>query len=425
MREPIKLTVHGLFGQLSHEVRLNHEDRVTILTGPNGCGKTHLLNILAAVVSLDSTALVRLPFERAHVLFSDDAHLSVARLDTGEPGIDISAGKGKVTFGSVRLLMEDLHRRLDVPDRFERIDRDRWVDIAEGRTVSDLWIRRNFSRSQKLPEQYEFLREFQTFPAPTLVATRRLDIDPSDFDERSAPSRRRREAEARILSYVERIRSQIAEARRASLAVSQRADRGFASRALDKARASVNEGELRKRYESLSSLHQSLHANALTEESVGVEFPSGRTNPTERRILNLFLDDWEEKLSPLQPVHEKLQLLRAIVGEKLVGKSLVIDTHGELSFQSESGQQISVDMLSSGEQHLLALFTMLLFAAGLQSLVLIDEPEISLHAAWKHAFLDDVLKVVAVNRQKVVLATHSTGIINGRWDLVQELVAPQ
>jgi len=80
-----------------------------------------------------------------------------------------------------------------------------------------------------------------------------------------------------------------------------------------------------------------------------------------------------------------------------------------------------VSKLSSGEQHLVALFAMLLFSAGPASIVLIDEPEISLHAAWKHSFLDDISEVARLADLQVLLATHSSGIINGRWDLTEEL----
>lgn len=67
---------------------------------------------------------------------------------------------------------------------------------------------------------------------------------------------------------------------------------------------------------------------------------------------------------------------------------------------------------------------MMLFAAAPGSLVLIDEPEISLHAAWKHSFVDDVSRIARLNDLQVVLATHSTAIINGKWDLVRELTLP-
>jgi len=103
------------------------------------------------------------------------------------------------------------------------------------------------------------------------------------------------------------------------------------------------------------------------------------------------------------------------------GRRLVIGEDGSLSFTAQTGETIPVEVLSSGEQHLLALFTMLLFEAAPGSLVLIDEPEISLHAAWQHEFLNDLDKVAELINLRFVLATHSQGIINGRWDLVEEL----
>ena len=260
---------------------------------------------------------------------------------------------------------------------------------------------------------------------PIMIETGRLDLNPVWEEYARREPRRRQDAVARIVQYAERIQGLVNNARRESLSQSQRSDRGFAVRALDKARATVKEGELRSRYERMSALNQELHTNGLTEETVAVEIPAGRTNPTERRILNLFLDDWEEKLAPLLPIHSKLQLLKEIVGGKFAPKRLEIGVEGDLQIRSANGEQISVDLLSSGEQHLLALYTMLLFTANKGSLVLIDEPEISLHASWKHAFLSDIESVATLNDIQVVVATHSTGIVNGRWGLVEEIGGPK
>jgi len=221
--------------------------------------------------------------------------------------------------------------------------------------------------------------------------------------------------------YVEQIRGQIAGARRRSLSVSQSADRQFAARALDKARATVRESDLRARYSSIAALHRELHANGLTEQTIDVEFPEGRTTPTERRILNVFLDDWEAKLDPLQPVHRKLQTLRGIVDLKMPDKDMHFTQEGDVVFESPGSEHLPVNQLSSGEQHMLALFTMLLFTAERGAVVLIDEPEISLHAAWKHEFLSDIEKVTSLIPVTVVMATHSSALINSRWDLVEEL----
>ncbi|MBI2998953.1 MAG: AAA family ATPase, partial [Deltaproteobacteria bacterium] len=43
-----KIYVVGLFGLYTHTVKLNQEDRVTIIHGPNGVGKTALLRLVHA-----------------------------------------------------------------------------------------------------------------------------------------------------------------------------------------------------------------------------------------------------------------------------------------------------------------------------------------------------------------------------------------
>jgi hypothetical protein len=326
---------------------------------------------------------------------------------------------------------------MPLPDFIERVDDDTWIDVRDGETMTSDEVIARFWRPVghvRRPETIvmppdwppDWIRNhFTPTSLPTFIATARLElsaplIETPRYRQVGGATVRKHGTAARIRQYVDRIRTEVSEARRSSLAVSQRADQEFALHALDKARETVQERELRARWERVAALHLQLHQNGLTEESPGVPFPVERTNPTERRILNVFLTDWEAKLARLVPVHEKLQLLRDIVGKKMLGKTLEIE-NGEPHFISLAGDPISVEMLSSGEQHLLALFTMLLFAASPGSLVLIDEPEISLHAAWKHAFVDDVGRVAAINDLQVVLATHSTAIINGRWELVEEL----
>jgi predicted ATP-binding protein involved in virulence len=67
----------------------------------------------------------------------------------------------------------------------------------------------------------------------------------------------------------------------------------------------------------------------------------------------------------------------------------------------------------------------LLFKTMPNALVLIDEPELSLHVAWQVEFLKDLTRVVKLAAFDVILATHSPQIINDRWDLAVELKGPQ
>jgi len=73
--------------------------------------------------------------------------------------------------------------------------------------------------------------------------------------------------------------------------------------------------------------------------------------------------------------------------------------------------------LSSGEQQLLTLAIKLCTSARDRSLILIDEPEISLHVAWQRA-IPKVMNIVCENlRSNIVIATHSPVIISAALEL--------
>ena len=81
-------------------------------------------------------------------------------------------------------------------------------------------------------------------------------------------------------------------------------------------------------------------------------------------------------------------------------------------------------MLSSGEQHELVILYELIFRTAPDSLVLIDEPELSLHVAWQAQFVPDLERMAKLTGFRSILATHSPEIVGDRWDLTVELHAP-
>lgn len=179
---------------------------------------------------------------------------------------------------------------------------------------------------------------------------------------------------------------------------------------------------LKDMYNDVHAVSEELHSNGLSALPEFMEFPDRDLTTLERRILTHFVQDWRKKLSPLIPVSVRIQALRSILNGKLRLKKAQYHSTRGLEFVSDvTGEPIPVNSLSSGEQHLIVLFTSLLFSATRGSIVLIDEPEISMHAAWQHAFLGDISRVAKIQELQVILATHSTAIINGHWELVQEI----
>ena len=88
---------------------------------------------------------------------------------------------------------------------------------------------------------------------------------------------------------------------------------------------------------------------------------------------------------------------------------------------SDSGRDIALTDLSSGEQHELVLLYELLFGVRDDALILINEPELSLHVGWQVRFLPDLQRIQKLRPLQIVMATHSPQIVNDRWDLTEEL----
>ncbi|MFB9665156.1 AAA family ATPase [Curtobacterium albidum] len=402
----------------------------TILTGPNGTGKTHLLKLIKAVLTFDAQSLIATQYELVRLIFEDNTGVLVQRYVDGpedqDPFVEMIALVDRRPVGdSLRLDRRVAPRGL--PDGIGLVAGQHFVDRQSGLRLPGSFVRSKYGVEPLLSKSdttadHAALIAIADRPAPVLIETSRLDgiATASATNEEAAPS-----ATARIDEYIENLRNEIIAAKRTSADVTQSADASFAERALAVAKETVNETELRDRYEETVKRFRALSDNALAVGEAPIEFPAV-TTPTVRRIMRVFVDDWDRRLAPLLPVNARITALREILDEKLAlsGKSTFITAEGTLEFRSRDLSKIALSQLSSGEKHLVALFSSLLFSGVQGSLVLIDEPEISLHAAWKHSFIADSARIAHLMDLQLILATHSTAIINGRWEITEELNFP-
>ncbi|WP_433228812.1 AAA family ATPase [Micromonospora sp. CA-248260] len=437
MRQIRQFSVDGLFDSaLAHKISFSKDGRVTIISGLNGVGKTHVLRLIHAILSLNISTLLRIPYESAQLRFADGRSLSVLRQSVerrnGVRLVFEGIGPRGRKLGRAEFVIDPAHEL--ALDRFMPDGEGKFLDRRTGRVVSAAYLddyiqhvrlrqRRGVMNEQSALfgddalAEHSWINDLIENRNPIFIDTKRLDTPQAKGGSEGAPA-----FQSRIDEYIEQVKVQVADARRASLAVTQESDQTFAKRVLTRSKKVIRGEDLKRRYEDIAERSAELYRSGLSQTLVDVQFPSSAVDETETRVLSIFIDDWQSKLEPLLPVNDKLKVLQRIVNDKFIGKRLRLDKTGALIFVATGDESvIPVTLLSSGEQHILALFTMLLFSAQPGSVVLIDEPEISLHAAWKHAFLDDITDVANIADLQIILATHSSGIINGRWDLVQEL----
>ena len=117
----------------------------------------------------------------------------------------------------------------------------------------------------------------------------------------------------------------------------------------------------------------------------------------------------------------KLDLYERIVNQKLTFKKMKLSSSNGIEVVSDEGRNLSLSDLSSGEQEILVLFYKLIFESDV-NLLLIDEPEISLHIGWQKEIMENLKSVVNLNKNiQVIIATHSPQIISHNWDLQIDL----
>lgn len=74
-----QISVSGLFGIFDHIIPLNMDDRITVIHGPNGFGKTAMLRILNAFFNSRYSELRTIPFSKFCVEFDNGSNVEIIK----------------------------------------------------------------------------------------------------------------------------------------------------------------------------------------------------------------------------------------------------------------------------------------------------------------------------------------------------------
>lgn len=121
----------------------------------------------------------------------------------------------------------------------------------------------------------------------------------------------------------------------------------------------------------------------------------------------------EEFLSKLNDLNNPNVFFLGLIDDlfKNTGKTTNKTASG-ISFLLE-GKELSIYQLSSGEKQMLIILLTMLVQNFEPSLVILDEPEISLHSDWQRKLIS-VMRKINPNAQ-IIIATHSPTLIMDGW----------
>lgn len=427
-----RLTIDELFGPGSSpiDIEFKLDQRVTVLHGRNGSGKTITLKLIEAIQEGRFEVLAEYPLKRLRMELSDGSSLVFER----QAPQDTPEGPAPWRFEyRIQQTGKSEHPGTIAAGQLSRFTLAAWIrELARNRLKSNTGTHRYPSlpaykkllladhreEHAALYELLDRLPEIKFIKADRLFvrAPELTDPDYEDDDEPPAP-------ELMVERLSQDIRRHIIEADREYRRTSTRLDSTLPRRLF------ADHGELPS-LDELERRERDLHDQTERLLNVGLlrERPEtlDRSQLTEdqKKTFFIILKDREEKLAPFASIASKAQRLLDSLNRKLAPKSVRLDVETGYQVFTANGTALPLDCLSSGEQHELVLLHELLFEVQPGSLILIDEPELSLHVTWQADVLPDLLAIAELADLDIVLATHSPYIVGDRNDLMVRLGEP-
>jgi predicted ATP-binding protein involved in virulence len=423
------ISVKKLFGVFDHSIPLNMDERITIIHGPNGYGKTIVLRMLDGFFNSRYAVWRTTPFEEFRIDFEDESYVRILPFkNDSEPIIDVyytEAGSNeKMNQASLSLssvpddaVYDDVPTGPDAENEkielgvYWRLFIENIVAIRERQEIEPEWLH-NLRKSVNV----HFVRADRLLK-PKARQQQLLHSTPPDDNPNFELT-------------VDRYAKELTEVIQATLAeygeVSQSLDRTFPARVIKEPPTLILSSQaLQQKLRSLEEKRAYLMGAGLLDSDNAVDSQLQQDiDDRTKSVLWVYVRDTEKKLGVLENLAAKIDLFKRIVNQRFLYKKLSIGREKGLSFTTPNDRFLPASRLSSGEQHELVLLYELLFKVEPDSLILIDEPELSLHIAWQERFLKDLQEMIKLTPMDFLIATHSPDIISDRWDLTVELRGP-
>ena len=441
-----KISVKGLFGMFDHEIPLNQESRITIVHGPNGVGKTVLMRLVHGLFHYEYEYISSIPFECLRLDYEDGTLLTVEKKvrDDGESKklalfINCIAENGEkhspfdlVLSGKMFLAETVLEKRPNLTLVVMSDGRMFWAKNVDKQYVED--IRENFPRKGR-PFEEIYLR-MSTQPAiyskeDLLDGDRVLHDEvygelPEWFKTIRAESKSRFVSTWRLLQEVPEPATDLLEEGQPSRQYREMVE------ALERISDADDDDMSFVRFPGMQSTIDEVERYFTPLEDSEIEsLQYGLKHleqlQTDDSYTNFLLKgEIEDKIREIEVEIEDLKSqyfdaleLARLLNERLLFKSFVIDEDQFIVFlhsEKDGGKYIPFSALSSGEQQLLTLYYQLLVKTEPDTLVMIDEPELSMNVVWQRNFLKDLQRIIELRKFDVLIATHSPQIIHDKWD---------
>ena len=432
-------SINGLFGTFNHSVFLK-DDGITIIIGKNGIGKTYFLNAIDNFFSLKWEFFIDLEFDSIEFVLNDGSRWSVNKVERDEKLLfEIKeSGRKEESFEFDLTILENISKRSyyspsDINQKaieiskivptINKISYNRFLDEETGLQYSRTELIEEFGNQLVQRSVYSSIEkdkitgriaEIIDANKTEFVETQRI----YNIEDREQPTREN------ITYYAKELVRMINETEKEYNEVSVKLDSNFVFDLVNYSQNNpVDEHSILNRYNELIEKTQMLSRMGLLSSEENRKAITSEQAKESANAIDLYIRNTEKKLKKYDKLKNNVSLFKKIINERFEHKELYIDRDKGFLVKSTSGEKRNIPLhkLSSGEKNEFNLFFKLIFLTDRDSIILIDEPEISLHVEWQNAFIQDLQGIIEKNNFRVIIATHSPDIIDDNWALTNDL----
>lgn len=412
------MDIEGFWG--NRRVSLKLKEDVNFLIGPNGSGKTTIINLISATLRADLATLYATHFDKITIKLktigaNKKPTIEVAKSTDPEMGslsikytVKESSGDKGQTYGiespadsriyrdykyaplRVRNGIETGERLNSILSNFVEIN---WLSI--NRAATDIDPRRRDEPFQSPVDQkvYELSQSFSKYFS---LLTSKAEIESKNFQEYV------------FLSLLEQNYTGGDIFNQAKLEQESRETVVDILKSLGVANPKANRS-VNGHYSRVQNAKKSY------EQRNQVSLSEAITLSDAHRVSEM-IKEWRKLQNQRQSIFEPRIKFEKIINSLLSGKEIHFDQRNTPKVHLKSQDSVDIKALSSGEKQLFILLGEALLQEGRPVVFISDEPELSLHISWQSSLFRNIRNLNG--SCQVISATHSPDIVGMFQDKV-------
>ncbi len=423
------LSVENLFGAYSYNIQgLNSNPSYII--GPNGSGKTTILNLIHAICQKNWAYISRIRFDalKVKVYVKNKAYIiHFQKNEKGSVDWDIYQENDTPHFHELAMFPEEYYS-FSVNQRARWIHKNfsevsfafcgrHWKD-AENQHMNASVLVKKYEKSSppqnnstSTPELIDILESFKTklIPADRLV---KFELENNENED----------DHTHIMMHISRaiqltINRNFTQAFQSKLSL----DNDFINRWLKGNLDQHSQFDLFDTIREVNDYEQLMREFGFEPNPIINNFNDSEFDEKSIRLLGYFLKSRLETFSKYDDSVVQLSLFKSIVNNALQNKWLEINYQNGITVETNLPDKPDITDLSSGEQQIISMNYEIIFNSPRNSIVLLDEPELSMHTTWQEKFSSSLKEISEIRSVQFICATHSPAISAGQREALIRL----